>query len=673
MYNNTNPNDNSKDNNDFIAELVKQIALTEKEISEKNKIIQDIYSTQSWKLAYKIERFYSKVAPPLSFRNRIIRSIFHFCLLIYHNLYKLFRKNISFESYSYNQWIQKNEPLYRKTLQKNLNQNSATLISVVMPVYKTPTKILTETIDSVLNQDYTKWELCIANGSPKDAKIANLVENYSKKDPRIKVLNLDKNLGIAGNTNAAIKIAEGDFIAFLDHDDLLAPFALSAVINALHQYPNTDVFYSDEDKLNEDGIFRYGPFFKPAYSPDFLRAVNYICHLLVVRKSLGDQIGWLRDSFEGAQDFDLTLRAIEKARYVTHIPLILYHWRAMKGSTALSLDSKSYATTSGIKAIQEHIGKLGIEGKVIQGPFPTSYQIVYNKFKKEPLISIIIPNHNHPEDLTKCIDSIINYSTYKNIEVLIIENNSTDENIFNIYKKLETYGNIKILEYHHPFNFSKINNFAVHSAKGEVLLFLNNDTEVITKNWLDQMVAFAIRPDIGVVGAKLFYPDDTIQHGGVIIGMGGIAGHAYKGKSKIESEGILRLIVPQNYSAITGACMMMKKSIFIEIDGFDPAFQLAFGDIDLCLRIQEKGYRNVWIPYAELYHFESKTRGYENTPEKIERFTFEKMVFRKKWHDKLEEGDPYYNPNLTLNSEDCSIDPSPRFPQPRSLKSEFFR
>jgi len=447
MYNNNKSIDNLKDD-EFISELVQQIALNEREISEKNQLIREIYSSQSWKLVLKLERFFNKVAPPLSFRYKFSSRLFHICLFIYHGLNNLFRKNGFWGSDAYNQCIQKNELLYRKTLLKDLNKASTSLISIVMPIYKTPLKILVETIESVLNQDYKYFELCIANGSPKDYKIASLLENYSKKDPRIKVRNLDQNLGIAGNTNAAIEIAEGDFIAFLDHDDILAPFALSAVVNALQQFPDTDVFYSDEDKLNEDGTFRYGPFFKPAYSPDFLHAVNYICHLLVIRKSLGDQIGWLRDSFEGAQDFDLTLRAIEKARYVTHIPLILYHWRAMKGSTALSLDSKSYATTSGIKAIQEHIGKLGIEGKVIQGPFPTSYQIVYNKFKKEPLISIIIPNHNHPEDLTKCIDSIINYSTYKNIEVLIIENNSTDENIFNIYKKLETYGNIKILEYH---------------------------------------------------------------------------------------------------------------------------------------------------------------------------------------------------------------------------------
>lgn len=541
-----------------------------------------------------------------------------------------------------------------------------------MPIYKTPPKILVETIESILNQDYGNFELCIANGSLKDHKIANLLENYSKRDPRIKVRNLDKNLGIAGNTNAAIEIAEGDFIAFMDHDDLLAPFALSAVMNALQQFPDTDVIYSDEDKLIEDGSFRYSPFFKPAYSPDFLRTANYITHFLVIRKSLGDQIGWLRDGFEGAQDFDLTLRAIEKARYVTHIPLILYHWRAMKGSTALTIKFKPYAYNSGIKAVQEHIDRSGLKGKVIQGPLSGTYQVLYDYFENKPLISIIIPNYNHAEDLSKCVNSIINGSTYKNIEILIIENNSTEDSVFDIYKKLETYGNIKILEYNYPFNFSKINNFAVQSAKGEVLLFLNNDTEVITKDWLEQMLFYAFQPDVGTVGAKLYYPDDSIQHGGVIIPSDGLPVHIYKGKSKSESDKFLQLNLPQNYSAVTGACLMLRKSIFIEMNGFDPAFQLAFGDIDLCLRIQERGFRNVWTPYAELYHFESKTCGYEDTPEKIERFIFEKMMFRKKWHDISEEGDPYFNPNLTLNSGDCSINPNPGFPKPRSLKSESF-
>lgn len=672
MYNNINSTDNQINNDEFIAELVQQIALTEREISEKNQIIQDIFSSRSWKLVTKLERFFNKVAPPLSFRYKFSRWLFHICLFLYHGFNNLFRKNGFFESDTYNQWIQKNEPLFRKTLQENLNQNSATLISIVMPIYKTPPKILVETIESVLNQDYKYFELCIANGSPKDHQIANLLENYSNKDSRIKVRNLDQNLGIAGNTNAAIEIAEGDFIAFLDHDDLLAPFALSAVINALQQYPDTDVIYSDEDKLNEDGSFRYGPFFKPAYSPDFLRIANYITHFLVIRKSLGDQIGWVRDGFEGAQDFDLTLRAIEKARYVTHIPLVLYHWRAMKGSTALTAEAKPYATTSGIKAVQEHIDRLGLKGKVIQGPFSGTYQVLYDHFEKKPLISIIIPNYNHAEDLSKCVDSIINGSTYKNIEILIVENNSTEDSVFDIYKKLETYGNIKILEYHHPFNFSKINNFAVRSAKGEVLLFLNNNTEVITKDWLEQMLIYALRPDVGAVGVKLYYPDNSIQHGGVVITSDGIAAHIYKGKSKSESDKFLQINLPQNYSAVTGACMMMKKPIFIEMDGFDPAFQLAFGDIDLCLRIQEKGYRNVWTPYAELYHFESKTRGNEDNPEKLKRFTFEKMVFRMKWHERLEEGDPYFNPNLILNSEDCSINPNPGFPKPRSLKSESF-
>ena len=498
--------------------------------------------------------------------------------------------------------------------------------------------------------------------------MANLLESFSKKDPRIKVRNLDKNLGIAGNINAAIGIAEGNFIAYLEHEDLLAPFALSAVINALQQYPETDIFYSDEDLLKEDGTFRYGPFFKPAYSPDFLQAINYIGHFWIVRKSLGNEIGWLRDGFKDAQDYDLIMRITEKAQYVTHIPLILYHYRSQLNSTTFSSTSPNIKD-SGIQVISDHMIRIGMQTEVIQGHFPNTFQILFNQDWGRPLISIIIPNHNHAGDLKKCINSIIDQSTYKNIEILVIENNSDEKDTFEVYKNIEKLGNIRIIKYNYPFNYSKINNFAVHSAKGEILLFLNNDTEVIAQDWLEQMLIYALRLDVGAVGAKLSYPDNSIQHGGVIITSKGIAVHIYKGKSKADSERILQLNVPQNYSAVTGACLMVKKSIFDEVGGFDPIFELALNDIDFCLKIRKKGFKNVWTPYSELYHFESKTRGFENTPKKANRFLFEKTIFENKWNTILEEGDPYFNPNLLLNSESFYLSPNLEKLHPRALKN----
>ena len=660
---------------DIVSELViylkKQVEIKDFQIAEKNRIIDEIYSSRTWKLVVFLNKQASKIFPPDSRRHHICRYFWRFCCHIYHRHFGVLHKINKSETDLYKIWIRKNE-LPIKPVYKEIDNFSVPLISIVTPVYMTPPNILQETINSVLLQDYPKWELCIVNGSPEIDEIVKILNRFSEKDTRIKIKTLESNLGIAGNTNAAIKMAEGEFIAFLDHDDLIAPFALSSIVEALQSYPQTDIFYSDEDKLNQEGTKRYNPFFKPAYSPDYLRSVNYICHFLVIRKSLGEQLGWLRCGFEGAQDFDLILRATENSRFITHIPKILYHWRAIHGSTALSADSKNYVSEAGIKAVSEHLHRIGIKGKVIPGPLPTSYKILYSRPEKPPLISIIIPNHDHTDDLKKCVYSIITRSTYNNYEILIMENNSNENALFLTYKELDRYENIRILKYNHPFNFSEINNFAVNSANGELLLFLNNDTEIITQDWMEQMLSFALRPDVGIVGAKLIYPDNTLQHGGVIIGIGGIAGHSYKGKPENDLGDFLRLGVPQNYSAVTAACLMIRKKLFIEAGGFDPLFQLAFGDIDFCLQIMQKGYRNVWTPFAELYHFESKTRGLDDTPEKKKRVDCEITTFKLKWHSFLDGGDPYYNPNLTLSSEDFTIEPDSQTPHPRSLPGGVF-
>ncbi len=560
----------------------------------------------------------------------------------------------------YQLWISNNEPTLHELAEQKQGVDCwprQPRISIVTPVYKTPLKILREMIESVVAQTYPYWELCIANGSPDVPDIQAILSEYEEKDSRIKVISLDENLGIAGNTNAAIAIASGEFIGFLDHDDLLAPFALYSVAKTITENPECDLVYSDEDKITENSEMRYAPFFKPAFSPDYLRTNNYICHFLVVRKTSGDQIGWIREGFEGAQDFDLVLRSIEHARFVAHIPQILYHWRAVPESTANKLEAKEYASESGIKAVREHLQRLGLAAEVVPGSVPAMYRPIYS-IDRSNLVSIIIPSQDHADDLRKLISSILDQSTYSNYEILIIENHSVEEETFAYYKTLETYPNIRVLTYTEPFNFSKINNFAVEFASGNVFLFMNNDMEVITPDWLERMLEYAVRPETGIVGAKLYYPNDTIQHAGIIVGYGGIAGHAFHGFRRDVSGYYLMLQTARNVSAVTGACLMIRKNTFEAIHGFDENYRLAFGDVDICLKSLQAGYLNIWTPFAELYHFESKTRGYEDSPEKIRRFHSEIRKFKERWWHFLLQGDDYYNPNLRLEGTSYEIDPA---------------
>jgi GT2 family glycosyltransferase len=572
---------------------------------------------------------------------------------------------------SYQQWIINNEPSDRQLEEQRNISRALTyrpLLSLIMPVYNTPLDILEAAIRSVIAQTYNHWELCIANGSADSKDIMEVLSSFEKNEPRIKVIHLEKNLGIAENTNAAIKLASGEFIGFLDHDDLLAPFALFELAKALLDHPNIDMFYSDEDKISADGQERYGPFFKPAFSPDYLRSINYMPHFLVIKKSLGDEIGWLNNGFDGAQDYDLVLRAAEKAMYIAHCPCILYHWRAWGGSTALSTSVKDYATRSGIHAIQDHLERMRMRGVVNEEKIPTTYRVIYN-LNSYPLVSIIIPNKDHADLLQRCVYSILQNTSYRNIEIIIVENNSQEEITFSLYAELKQLANVRVIQNNtQPFNFSNINNYAAEFAKGKILLFMNNDLEVINSDWIERMLEYIQRPDIGIVGAKLYYPDNTLQHGGVIIGIGGSAGHIHKHASRSSIGYFGRLVFPQNLSAVTGACLMIKKSIFEDVGGFDPSYQLAFGDIDLCLKVRSKGYLIVWTPYAELYHHESKTRGYEDTPEKQSRFEIEKVNLVKHWKNFLNEGDPYYNPNLSLDDEDFLIEPYARSQHIRIMK-----
>ena len=525
---------------------------------------------------------------------------------------------------------------------------SKPVISVIVPVYNTDHGMLVDMIESVRKQTYENWELCLADGCSTLPYVQGVLTDYAAKDPRIKINLLPSNLGISGNTNAALAMASGEYTALLDHDDLLPDWALFEVAKAINENNQPDVLYSDEDKITSDGSERFCPHFKPDWSPDYLRSINYITHLFTAKTSLIHEAGDFLPEYDGAQDHDLILRTTEKAEQIVHIPRILYHWRSHSKSTAQSPGNKNYTQDAGVRAIQAHLGRIGLPGIVSydmdKGVYSVNYELL-----DTPLISIVIPSCDHADDLSRCIDSITAKSTYSNYEILVVENNSKKEETFACYKRLEsTQPRVRIITWDGSFNFSAINNFAVKAASGSFLLFLNNDTEVITPGWMEQMLSFAQRKDTGCVGVKLYYPDGTIQHAGVVLGFQGIAAHSFCRFDGNSTGYMGRAVGAQNVSAVTAACMMLRKTIFEEVDGFDETLAIAFNDIDLCMKVRDAGYKNIFNPAAELIHHESKSRGLEDTPEKQERFGNEIQVFRKKWGKELDEGDPYYNPHFDL-------------------------
>jgi len=571
--------------------------------------------------------------------------------------FQLTKLNPYIDLSQYKRWAKEHEPNQKELELQHLQADllpQKPLISLVVPVYNPPLDILKETLDSVVNQTYANWECCVANGDTSNTAITGLIDDYVRKDTRFKVVHLEENLGIAGNTNAAVALASGSYVAFLDHDDLIAPFALFEVAIRLVFDPGIDIFYSDEDNVNLKGV-RSGPFFKPCFSPDLLRSVNYMCHFLVVRKTLGDEVGWIRNGYEGAQDFDFILRVSERANKIERIPMMLYHWRSIKGSTAADSNAKPYAGPSGIKALENHLQRLNTPGSVETVFMPTWYRVKYD-LPKHPLVSIIVLNHDHEDDLHKLVHSILEKSTYENYELLIVENNSVREETFALYDELrEVDQRVKIVEWNHPFNYSQVNNWAARQSSGEVLLFLNNDIEVITPDWIEEMLMHAIRPGVGTVGAKLYFPNDTIQHAGVILGIGDVAGHGHKGFHKDLTGHGGQLTQIRNTAANTAACLMVRKEVFEQVNGFDENYILAYGDVDLCLKVLEAGYLNVWTPFAELYHHESKTRGYERSPEQLARYKNEVFYFKQRWDTFMHKGDPYYNPNLSKKREDFRL------------------
>ena len=553
--------------------------------------------------------------------------------------------------------------LYRKTLltdeerkaQEETSFSNPVTFSILVPLYNTPEKYLTQMLDSVRNQTYPNWELCLADGSDDShTSVRTICENLAQSDARIKYQKLEKNLGISGNTNECIRMAAGDWYALFDHDDLLHPSALFEMMKVISSRP-ADLIYTDENTFNETPKDAFNPHFKPDYAPDNLRANNYICHFTAFRQELLAKAGGgFRSEFDGSQDHDLILRLTEQAEHIVHIPKILYYWRAHKGSTAEAIQAKPYVIEAGKNAVRAHLERIGLKGTVTDGPVPSMYRLKY-ELTSTPLVSILIPNKDHQEDLKRCIDSILNKSTYENYEIVIIENNSESKEIFDYYETLKQNPKIKIITHNYPFNYSALNNAGFKVSKGEQILLLNNDTEVISPDWLQEMLMYAQRADVGAVGAKLRYPDGTIQHAGIGIGIKMLAGHYHKNFPK-ESPGYFgRLTYAQNMSAVTAACMMIPRHVYEEMNGLDESFSVVFNDVDLCLRIREKNYLIVWTPWAELTHYESKSRGQdEDTPEKKAFFIKETNRFQRKWNKVLTEGDPYYNPNLTREKEDFS-------------------
>ncbi len=531
--------------------------------------------------------------------------------------------------------------------------------SILVPLYNTPERFLREMIESVTAQTYGKWELCLADGSDDaHAFVGRICQEYRQKDSRIKYQKLAKNEGISGNTNECYKMATGNYIALFDHDDLLHPCVLFAYMQAICE-KDADYIYCDEATFKGNSInHMITMHFKPDYAPDNLLANNYICHFSVFSRELLESGELFRSQFDGSQDHDMILRLTAKAKHIVHIPRILYYWRSHKGSVASSIDAKTYAINAAKGAVADRLTMLGYKNFEIESTraFATIFRIKY-ELTSRPLVSIIIPNKDHVDDLSRCVESIINLSTYDNYEIVIVENNSETAEIRTYYEEISRHPRVQVVEYKGDFNYSKINNFGVQYAKGEYLLLLNNDTEVITPDWMEELLMYAMRKDVGVVGAKLYYPDKTIQHAGIVIGLGAhrTAGHTHYRIPEANVGYMGKLCYAQDVTAVTGACMMVSKALYEELGGLDESFTVALNDVDFCLRVREKGLLNIFTPFAELYHYESKSRGSDKKDDRALRYQQESDRFRVKWADALAKGDPYYNPNFSLDHSDFTV------------------
>ncbi|MCI7226722.1 MAG: glycosyltransferase family 2 protein [Lachnospiraceae bacterium] len=583
------------------------------------------------------------------------------------------------EDIDYETWFGLNKATEKELQEQRKNPpEHGPIISIVVPVYRTPEIYLREMIESVVNQTYGNWELCLADASPKgeqlrqdlkkikgrktrealmkipdgDTELTSVIREYQLKDSRIRYEILKENKSIAENSNAAMEMATGDFVGLLDHDDTLEPNALYEVARKICEDDRVDVVYTDEDKINSKGTKHLTPNMKPDFNLDLLRSNNYICHLFVVRRILMEKVGGFRKEFDGAQDYDFILRCTEEAEKIAHVHKVLYHWRTHEKSTSDNPESKIYAFHAGRRAVEAHLQRLGIQAEVEETCDLGYYRVKYPVIGS-PMVSILIPNKDQLQTLKKCLKSIWEKTEYTNYEILIIENNSTEKETFEFYKKIDGRHHVRVLYWDKEFNYSSINNFGAAQAKGEYLLLLNNDTEVITKGWMKELLSHCQRPEVGMVGAKLYFPDNTIQSAGTIIGMGGMADHAFVNMDRKKSGYMHRASIQVDMSGVTAACAMVKRSVYEEVHGLEEKLTVAFNDVDLGLKIVTAGYLIVFDPYAELYHYESKSRGVND--EKKERHAREVKYTQEKWADFLAAGDPCYNQNLTLAKHNFSL------------------
>nr|WP_321936490.1 glycosyltransferase family 2 protein [Paraburkholderia sp. J8-2] len=563
----------------------------------------------------------------------------------------------------YAEWIRRYDQVddeMRKSIRQRIAQlEKSPLISVVMPVYNPKPEWLSEAIESVRNQLYPNWELCIADDVSPNPAIRSLLERYARDDQRIKVVFREENGHISAASNSALGLATGEWVALLDHDDLLPEHALYCVADAIHDNPAAQLIYSDEDKIDESGR-RRDPYFKCAWNPDLFYSHNMFSHLGVYRKTLLEDVGGFRVGLEGSQDYDLALRCIERVdvQAIHHIPRVLYHWRVHAESTASGVDAKPYAAIAGERALNEHFERTNVAGVVEYTG--VGYRARYKLPDKVPLVSLIIPTRNGIHLIRQCIESIVEKTSYDNYEIIVVDNGSDDPATLSYFDSLKDDPRVRILRDDRPFNYSALNNAAVEIANGELIGLVNNDIEVISPDWLAEMVGIALQPGVGAVGAKLWYPNDTLQHGGVVLGLLGVAGHAHKNAVRGYPGYFCRASLISSFSAVTAACLIVRKSIYNEVSGLNETdLTVAFNDVDFCIRILEAGYRNVWTPYAELYHHESATRGFEDNPVKLARFNGEIEYMLKRWGNLLKD-DPAYSPNLTLDQEDFGLAWPPR-------------
>lgn len=555
----------------------------------------------------------------------------------------------------YQEWIRLYEhdyPQLNRPVEERLSSlGKRPTFSVLVPVYNTDERWLRACIDSVISQHYPHWELCIADDKSTRVSVRKVLDEYQRKDKRIRVVYRQENGHISAASNSALDIARGDYVALLDHDDELHPMALLSMAEAINRSPQWRMIYSDEDKIDNAGR-RFEPYFKADFNYDLFLAQNSICHLGVYEMGLLREVGGFRLGLEGSQDWDLALRCVERlaATEIGHVPEVLYHWRAIPGSTALAADQKSYAHDTGLKTVAEHIARLGHDAGVFPiDNYPGHYRVKYGLPSPVPKVSLIVPTRDKLDLLRVCVSSILEITAYDNYEIVIVDNGSEEQATLDYFASIVSDERVRVLPYPYPFNYSAINNYAVEHTDASIVGLVNNDIEAISSGWLDEMVSQAVRPGIGAVGALLYYPDDTVQHGGVVTGIGGVAGHVHHGLPRGSSGYFSRMALVQNLSCVTAACLVIRRDVFLEVGGLDEGLRVAFNDVDFCLRVRKAGYRNLWTPFAELYHHESASRGYEDTPEKVARFQSECNFMFERWGESLDY-DPAYNPNLTLTA-----------------------